>query len=235
MSAPVPARGEAPRLVATLAIAGLLSGLAIVSAYRLTRPRIEANEAAALERAVFQVLPGAVRMERLTWSGSALVAANGSGDLESSIFTGWSGDGDFVGYAIPAAGAGFQDTIKLLYGLDRSGSSMLGMTVLESRETPGLGDRIYKDPHFIAEFHDLVVVPVIELVKGHGEKPNDVDAITGATISSKSVVRILNASCAIWRPRLPPPGEPVPRSGGDQVPRGVERGGPLPGGQGSAP
>jgi len=223
VSAPVPARGEAPRLVATLAIAGLLSGLAIVSAYRLTRPRIEANEAAALERAVFQVLPGAVRMERLTWNGSALVAANGSGD------------GDFVGYAIPAAGAGFQDTIKLLYGLDRSGSSMLGMTVLESRETPGLGDRIYKDPHFIAEFHDLVVVPVIELVKGHGEKPNDVDAITGATISSKSVVRILNASCAIWRPRLPPPGEPVPRSGGDQVPRGVERGGPLPGGQGSAP
>jgi len=228
-------RGEALRLVATLAVAGLVSGVAIVSAYRLTRPRIEANEAAALQRAVFQVLPGAVKMERLVWNGKTLVAATGNGGFESSIFTGWGADGALVGYAIPAAGAGFQDTIKLLYGLDPAGERMLGMTVLESRETPGLGDRIYKDAQFVAEFRDLVVTPVIELVKGHGDKPNDVDAITGSTISSRAVVKILNDACAVWRPRLPKPGERVPRSAGPEVPRGVERGGPVPGGEGSAP
>jgi len=229
-------RGESVRLVATLAVAGLISGLAIVSAYRITLPRIEANQAAALRRAVFEVLPGAARMERVVWNGSELVAASGtSGDLESSIFTGWSDDDRFVGWAIPAAGAGFQDTIKLLYGLDPGGRRMLGMTVLESRETPGLGDRIYKDQHFLAEFHDLVVEPVIELVKGHGEKPNDVDAITGATISSRSVVKILNRANEIWRPRLPAAGQPVPTAEGGAagalVPRDVERGGPVPGGR----
>ena len=39
-----------PRLVATLAVAGLLSGLAIVSAYELTRPTIAANKARVIRR-----------------------------------------------------------------------------------------------------------------------------------------------------------------------------------------
>jgi electron transport complex protein RnfG len=228
------ARGESLRLVATLAIAGLVSGLAIVLAYRGTLPAIRAHQAAALERAVFEVLPGAERMERRVWDGAGLSAAGAGGEAGESIFAGYAADGGLVGWAVPAAGAGFQDTIKLIFGLDPAGERALGMTVLESRETPGLGDKIYKDPKFVAEFRGLAVEPAIKLIKGHGEAANEVDAITGATISSKAVVRIVNEAAALWRPRLPAPGEATPAVAATpaaKVPPDVERGGPVPGGR----
>ncbi len=234
-SAPSP-RHEVLRLVATLTVAGLFSGLSIVIAYRTTLPRIQANQRAALERAVFDVLPGTQRLERLSWDGAKLAAgAAGQGALEDSVFAGYDAQDALVGYAVPSSGPGFQDTIRLIYGLDPSGQRILGMTVLESRETPGLGDKIYKDSKFIGEFRDLVVEPVIELIKGHGPKPNQVDAITGATISSRAVVKILNQANAVWRPRLPAPGAAPPAVAGDAkktiLPPDIERGGPVPGGQ----
>ena len=85
------------------------------------------------------------------------------------------------------------------------------MHVLESRETPGLGDRIFKDPEFVASFRSLATQPEIVLVpKGSGTAPHEVDGITGATISSKAVVKILNASTAQWTPHFPEPGSEPP-------------------------
>lgn len=227
-------RSEVLRLVATLTIAGLFSGLSIVIAYRTTLPRIQANQRAALERAVFEVLPGTTRLERYSWDGSKLGAeATGQGSLQESIFAGFNANGALVGFAVPGAGAGFADTIKLIYGLDPSAERVLGMKVLESRETPGLGDKIYKDAKFVAEFLDLTLEPVIELIKGHGEKTNQVDAITGATISSRAVVKILNQTNAIWRPRIVALGaQPLGSEAGAPVtlPPDLQRGGPVPGG-----
>jgi electron transport complex protein RnfG len=195
------------RLVATLALAGLLSGLIIVTAFEATQPTIAAHQARVLRRAVLQVLPGATHSQRLAWRGQRLVAAEDAAPGEQAIFAGRDAAGALVGYAIPAAGPGFQDTISLLYGYRPGPGRICGLRILESRETPGLGDKIYKDPQFRANFQDLAVHPEIRAVK-HGTKsaPNQVDAITGATISSKAVVRILNQANALWLPRLPPAG-----------------------------
>lgn len=240
-SAPVSGGGaETARIVLTLTIAGLLSGFAIVASYRTTLPAIHAHQAEALRRAVFEVLPGTTSMTRLVWDGGALTeVADGQASDAASIFAGHRDDGSLVGYAIPAAGAGFQDTIKLLYGLEASGTQVVGMTILESRETPGLGDRIYKDQRFVDEFRALVVDPVIALVKGHGAAPNEVDAITGATISSKAVVRILNEGNALWRPRLPAADQQPPASATDTTTPDPgpdwDQGGPIPGGRAGDP
>lgn len=199
--------GAELRLVATLAIAGALSGLAVVGAYRLTLPAITANQAAALQRAVLEVLPGATEMAALAWRDGVLAPARG-GAGEPVVYAGRTADGRLVGYAIPAAGAGFADTIEVLYGVDPARRRVVGMAVLASRETPGLGDKIYKDADFVAEFSDLAVDPAIELVTGHGEAPQQVDAITGATISSRAVVRILNTANGEWLERLAPPSAP---------------------------
>ena len=110
-----------------------------------------------------------------------------------------------LGYALTADGPGFQDTIGLLYGYLPDKRVIVGMEVLESRETPGLGDKIYKDADFKANFIELAVDPTIILVKkskGKKSAPNEVDAISGATISSKAVVRILNESVAKWNEKL---------------------------------
>lgn len=197
---------ETPRLALTLGFAGLVSGLTLVGAYQLTLPRIQANQAAALKRAVFEVLPGAETMQSLSWRDGALIPVP-EGEREGDLYAGYRADGSLVGYAIPGSGPGFQDTIAILHGYDPARERVVGMEVLESRETPGLGDKIFKDQEFVAQFRDLAVDPPLELVKAGRTEPHQVDSITGATISAQAVVRIINQSNATWLSRLPPAGE----------------------------
>jgi len=118
---------------------------------------------------------------------------------------------EFVGYAMPAAGPGFQDTIAILYGYKPGEKLVVGMEVLESRETPGLGDKIYKDAEFVGAFSALSIEPeIVAVKKGTKSKPNEIDAITGATISSKAVVRIINEAHTAWSAQLPAPGAEPP-------------------------
>ena len=88
------------------------------------------------------------------------------------------------------------------------------MEILESRETPGLGDKIYKDADFVAEFSALSVEPeIVAVKKGTATLDNHVDAITGATISAKAGVRIINETHVAWAEQLPTPGTEPPLSG----------------------
>jgi len=207
------------RLVATLGLAGLLSGLIIVSVFEATLPTITAHQAQLLRQAVFQVLPGTTRAQRLAWRRGRLVAAEDGPADEEAIFAGRDAAGALVGYALPGAGPGFQDTISLLYGYRPEQGRICGLQILDSRETPGLGDKIDKDPAFRANFQDLAVHPEIQAVKkGKKAAPHQIDAITGATISSKAVVRILNETNARWLPRLPT-GPQGPRAGDDTAPK----------------
>lgn len=222
------ARGEpsSTRLVATLGLAGLLSGLIIVSVYEATLPAIEAYQARVLRAAVFKVLPGIERMQRLVFADGQLLPSEVENKSDQAIFAGYDAQGSLVGYAIPGAGPGFQDIIRLLYGYLPDKRQVSGMEVLESRETPGLGDKIYKDLAFVANFDALAMDPEIQAVKkGTKTQANQVDAITGATISSKAVVRIINEAHQLWFERLPdvppsaPPDSSVDRSQAEPPPR----------------
>jgi electron transport complex protein RnfG len=205
------------RLIATLGVAGLCAGLAVVGIFLATRDRIERNRAEALEAAIFRVLDSAARRETLLLRDGRLVprseVANGRSEAEAVVYAAYDASGRRIGFAIPAQGSGFQDTISLLYGYDPERRRIVGMEVLESRETPGLGDKILKDPAFLASFRDLAVEPQVELVKQAPTRDNQVDAISGATISSAAVVRIINEANARWLERLdaaaaPPPAAP---------------------------
>jgi len=190
------------RLALTLAVAGLVSGLILVMAYEITQPRIEAHRREALKRAVFEVVPGATKLAKLELQDGTLVTAAEKSE-GPSVYAAWS-DEAFLGWAVSGEGAGFQDTIRLLWGLTPDGSKVQGMQVIDSRETPGLGDRIYKDADFVAEFKALANDPKPEVVaNGQGTAPHHVDGITGATISCKAVVNIINAGNETWRSKLP--------------------------------
>ena len=106
------------RLVMTLAIAGLISGIAIIGIYEGTLSTITENKARELREAVFKVLPGVSKMQPLVFRDSALVPTAQPSPDDSVVYGGYDGEGEFVGYAIPGAGPGFQDTIGLLYGFD---------------------------------------------------------------------------------------------------------------------
>ncbi|MBT3014382.1 MAG: FMN-binding protein [Candidatus Thiodiazotropha sp. (ex Lucina aurantia)] len=191
------------RLVATLGLAGLLSGLIIVSVFEATLPTITAYKAKVLQEAVFKVLPGSTQLQRLVYRDGRLTPVEEVGKGEEFVFGGQDAQGVLVGYAIPGSGPGFQDTIRLLYGYQPKQRKVVGMEILESRETPGLGDKIYKDAEFVSNFDALSVEPEIVTVKrGAKAAPNEVDAITGATISSKAVVRIINQANQQWLQRF---------------------------------
>jgi electron transport complex protein RnfG len=213
------------RLVLTLGVAGLLSGLLLVVSYEGTLPRITENKAAALQRSITGtkeekgVVPGSAAIQKLVSQSGKLAVAH-KDDKSAGIYAAYDQQKTFVGYAIVGEGPGFQDTITLIYGFDPKKQRIIGMAVLDSRETPGLGDKIYKDPEFRKNFFDLAVAPAVKAVKpGSKSAPNEIDAITGATISSKAVASIINEAHKQWIGLLPPHGnepkleDPPPSSG----------------------
>ena len=181
------------RLIMSMAIAGFISGFIIIAIYMLTFETIKENKARELQQAVVKVLPGAVKMQKLHYEDNKLVLVHKDGIDDEMVFAGYDAQGKFKGYAIQGAGPGFQDTIALLFGYLSSETKITGMEILDSRETPGLGDKIFKDMDFVNEFKGLSIKADIKAVK-KGTKSNvsEIDAITGATISSKAVVKIIN-------------------------------------------
>nr|VFJ92548.1 MAG: electron transport complex protein RnfG [Candidatus Kentron sp. H]VFJ93458.1 MAG: electron transport complex protein RnfG [Candidatus Kentron sp. H]VFK00241.1 MAG: electron transport complex protein RnfG [Candidatus Kentron sp. H] len=196
------------RLIFAMTLAGLLSGIAIAGIYDITLPRITANKAAALQTAVFKVLPGTATFQAIGYRDGKLFVQEDPASDADFVYAGFDERDRLVGYAIPGEGPGFQDTIKLLYGYRPDEGRLTGMEVLESRETPGLGDKIYKDPDFVASFRRLRPDPAIVAVKkGKRSAPNEIDAITGATISSVAIAKIINKTHARWLPRLMEPAD----------------------------
>jgi electron transport complex protein RnfG len=198
---------SAVRLVLTLTIAGLISGLAIVSIFEATLPTITANKARELREAVFKVIPGVSNLQPLAFREGSLTPSTKEKEDAPVIYGGYDSEGKFVGYALPGEGPGFQDTIKILYGYSPTQKTVVGMEVLESRETPGLGDKIYKDADFQENFVKLSVEPeIVTVKKGSKSADHEVEAITGATISSKAIVKIMNNTHREWVSRLPQSG-----------------------------
>jgi electron transport complex protein RnfG len=145
-------------------------------------------------------------MQRLVYRDGRLIVKDKEEKDEDAVFGGYDVEGRFLGYAIPSAGPGFQDNIRLIYGYLPAERRVVGMEILESRETPGLGDKIYKDSAFVANFRSLAVDPqIVAVKKGTKSAANEINAITGATISSKAVARIINEGNGRWLARLPGP------------------------------
>lgn len=189
------------RLILTLGLAGFLSGLILVSVYMYTKPIIAANKAQELQEAIFEVLPGTDDYRSFILVNEKLKELEVSdGEGQERIYMGISADGKITGFAIPGAEPGYQDVISALSGYNADEEVIIGFKVLDSKETPGLGDKIIKDEEFQLNFSHLAVSPRIEAVKkGKKEHPYQVEAITGATISSEAIVRLLNKSMERWR------------------------------------
>ena len=192
---------------------GLLCGLLIVGVFELTRPVIARNRAEALARAVFRVLPEARSSRAYRQGDDGGFVAHSEGVSREPVFhAGFDGQGRLVGVAIKAEGMGYQDVIEVLYGYAFERDAVVGLQVLASRETPGLGDKIEKDPAFLANFEALAVelsaggdalAHPIEFVKpGAKRHPWQIDGITGATISSEAIARILGRSAARSIPNI---------------------------------
>ncbi len=209
--AAVPPKAPTFAMLRTLAGIATLSGVLVVLVFKLTAPMIEKNQREAIERAIFQVVPGAVSRVDFVVQGDGLKMAE-PGDDGEMVYAAYDKEGRFKGMALQAAQQGYQDVIKMLYGYDPSCQCITGIKILKMTETPGLGDKIAFDPAFLANFEALdsrldaagsgLANPIVAVKHGAKTEAWQIDSISGATVSSVAVARGLNKSAQRLAPVL---------------------------------
>ncbi len=202
-------------MIRTLMGIAMLSGFLVVLTYQLTKPIIAENQRRAIEAAVFQVIPGAVTRKDFVIGDQGLIPVTPDNPADGiALYAGYDADGKLLGVATNAAAQGYADMIHLLYGFDPDCQCIRGIKVLKLAETPGLGDKILSDADFIANFQQLdaslngdgsdLANDIVTVKHGTKQHPWEIDAISGATISSKAVGKALNRSAKQVLPRLAP-------------------------------
>lgn len=191
-------------MLRTLGGIAMLSGLLVVLVFQYTQPIIEENKRIAIEQAVSRVIPGVVSKKDFILGPDGLFDAGGKDLKGEKVYAAYDAKGELKGVALEAAATGYQDVIRILYGYNQDCQCVTGIKVLKMAETPGLGDKIAFDPDFLKNFEALdarlneaknALENAIVTVK-HGTKREqwEIDSISGATISSKAIGRMINDS-----------------------------------------
>ncbi|MFQ5480265.1 MAG: RnfABCDGE type electron transport complex subunit G [Thermodesulfobacteriota bacterium] len=171
------------KMVITLTVLGALAGIILAFVFRMADPLIQINKEKELKAAIFTVLPEAKDYRTLTKELK---------DEIVTVYVGLDAKGEAIGVSFKADGNGFQGNVGIMVGLGLDYEKLKGIEVLDQVETPGLGDRI-REEGFKAQFKGVEIHPKIEYIKYRKpEKPYQIQAITGATISSNAVVVNIN-------------------------------------------
>ena len=216
---PGPPASPAVGMIRTLGLVSAICGLIIVGAYEGTYDAVAANKRIATERAVFKVIPAAkaiVEYLALPTGGIAKVGAGNTAPVPGAVkfFAAYDAAGKLAGIAAEGAAKGYADTVRIMFGYSPDCQCVVGVGVVAMRETPGIGDKITTDKEFLANFNALDVklkgdlsalANEVKSVK-HGAKtsPWQIDAIAGATITSRAVGRAINDSAQALLPLLVP-------------------------------
>ena len=193
-------------MIKVLGTVSLICGLLIVGTHISTLGRIRHNQEIIMRESVAQLLPGIQKQ--------VIYGIQPSGDLTilpglegggPRLFAGYGASGNLLGLVVEASDRGYADVISAMYAYSPETQTITGFKVVDMRETPGLGDRIRSDPGFLENFKDLdakLLHPIITVK--HGTKKNawEIDAISGATVSSRAVGRMLQRSVQAAAPAI---------------------------------
>ena len=173
-----------------LIVASFFFGLLIAVTNAALSPRIVQNKINKRNRLVGAMLPDAKDFVLLE---AEIEIESIQGKKEKiEVYRAMSEAGECVGWAFNAAGSGFADKIELVVAVDKDFEKLAGFDVLASNETPGFGDQIKYD-YYRDQFKGA---PAEELKLISSGDPKKIDAeivaISGATVSSESVVEIIN-------------------------------------------
>ncbi len=190
-----PAQTSSAAMIRVLGLVAMISGLLIVTAYEATKGTIADYNRQQLELAVRQVIPGAATIRTYAVVGDSVRLAK-AGD-KNRFYAGYDHNGRLLGLAGKAAAPGYADLIILLYGYNPKCQCITGLSVLQDHDTPGFGTKVATDSEFLANFTALdarlkpddsaVAHPIVTVKHGTKRHPWQIDAISGATISSTAV------------------------------------------------
>ena len=165
------------RLTVTLLLITAVVAVILAGVNSVTAPRIADLNARKTQEAIEAVLPGGGEEVPFT-DDTGLVATVYQGD---------------AGYAVKVNPSGFNGTVSMMVGVDNNGS-VLGISIISQTETAGLGAVSAADTSageaFRGQFAGMS--GSVSVSKDGGQ----VDAITGATITSRAVCTGVNAALA---------------------------------------
>ncbi len=175
------------RMILVLTLVGLISGGFLAAVATLTKERIALNVQAEIEEAIKEVVDDAA-VNQVVHEEEDLLIYRELGE-----------DGELVGFAVQATGVGFQDKITLMFGLDATLTEITGLTIIDQKETPGLGAKIEDWEAFLQFWENRDAAGHLALRKPPASTidkllPTEINTITAATISSKKVLGIVNLS-----------------------------------------
>lgn len=172
----------------------LIAGLALGGVYVLTEEPIAQQTIIKDDAARKAVLPGVDAFEEMT--GDALVAAQSASTSASltQAYAGYKGDAK-AGYTFKLLVKGYGGNVELTVGIDTEGV-VTGVSIGTHSETPGLGAKA-TDPSFLNQF--VGKTEAVTVVKTPPQKANEVQAISGATITSRAVSSGVNEARNAYR------------------------------------
>ncbi len=178
---------EAFTLFAITLIAGLMLGFI----YQLTKDPIAQQEAQAVQNACRSVFPAADSFELtgLTPTDAQAAEYASVGVTIGEVYKALDGSGNFLGYVLRSTSSqGYGGNIVLYLGVAQDGT-LQDVSILEISETAGLG--MNAESVLVPQFHEKSVSK-FSYTKTGAAAEDEIDAISGATITTKAFVNAVN-------------------------------------------
>ncbi|MHC1719836.1 MAG: RnfABCDGE type electron transport complex subunit G [Clostridiaceae bacterium] len=170
-------------------IAGM-TGLILGAVHAITANPIAAQQKKTKDLALVEVLPAAKTFNKsdVKLSGSVLEVNEGK-------------DGDIIkGYAVTVSSKGYAGDIQIMVGISAEGK-IEGIKILSMSETPGLGAKA-SEPEFSGQYKGKSLDNPLEVIKIEPSNPNEIEAITGSTITSRAVTKGVNEAVEFYKSEL---------------------------------
>ena len=170
-----------------LLIITLVTGILLGGVYTMTLEPIRVAKESAKMEALAATLPGAADFKTIDIKGDP--------GIIKEINEG-SANGELIGYNFTVTPKGYAGPVEVVVGINRDGQ-LMGIKVLNHKETPGLGAKS-TEPAFSGQFKDKKA-DELTVTKTSPSNDNEIQAISGATITSRAVASGVNAALKYWK------------------------------------
>ncbi len=181
---------EAGALLLITLVAGLLLGFV----YELTKEPRNRQKELAIQNACAEVMPDAASFSELEYalSDDLTEELSGAGVTIGTVYEAKDASGSFMGYVLESTSSeGYGGDIVLYLGIDPKSepATLSGVSILSISETAGLGMRA--EEVLVPQFNGKSAISFI-VTKTGSTADNEIDAISGATITTKAVTNAVN-------------------------------------------
>lgn len=164
----------------------------------VTEEKIEDAENLVSEEARKAVLPGAEKFVKEESTEINKIVKDNSDILE--VYRGMNNKDELLGYAIKTSSSGYGGDVEVITGISNDGI-ITGMNVVSHQETPGLGANATGE-EFQNQFKEMPIEKDIIVVKSEPQNEDEVQSLTGATITSDAVVKGVNSARNLYNNNL---------------------------------